>query len=87
MDYTQLIEQLLGGEVTHLERKAAAALEARTYMDGYSEGKAWALEEAAKVAEDSDHIVDVGGYHAQLGDASATQRNIVAAIRALKGGA
>lgn len=39
-------------------------------------------EECAKVAEDADHLVDVPSYHAQLGDAQATARNIAAAIRA-----
>jgi hypothetical protein len=38
-------------------------------------------EACAKVAEDSDHIVDGRGYHDQLGDANATARNIAAAIR------
>jgi hypothetical protein len=39
-------------------------------------------EECAKVAEDSDHVVSGRGYYDQLGDADATVRNIVAAIRA-----
>lgn len=43
-----------------------------------------ALEEAAKVAEDDDHIVDVPGYYAQLGDAKLTAHNIATAIRGLK---
>ena len=38
-------------------------------------------EECAKVAEDSDHVVDGRGYHDQLGDANATAKNITAAIR------
>lgn len=45
--------------------------------------RADALEEAAKVAEDDDHIVDVPGYYAQLGDAKLTAHNIVTAIREL----
>ena len=83
MDYTQLIEQLLGGEVTHLERKAAAALEARTYMDGYSDGKAWALEEAAKVCQQLETAIDCGGntYYRP-----ADARQCVEAIRKLKDG-
>jgi hypothetical protein len=39
-------------------------------------------EACAKVAEDSDHVVLGRGYYDQLGDADATVRNIVAAIRA-----
>ena len=39
-------------------------------------------EACAKVAEDSDHVVGGRGYYDQLGDADATVRNIVAAIRA-----
>ena len=39
-------------------------------------------EACALVAEDGDHVVDVPGWHAQLGDANATARNIAAAIRA-----
>jgi hypothetical protein len=39
-------------------------------------------EACAKVAEDSDHVVDGRTYYDQLGDANATARNIVAAIRA-----
>jgi hypothetical protein len=39
-------------------------------------------EACAKVADDSDHVVDGRGYHDQLGDAYATARNIAAAIRA-----
>ena len=39
-------------------------------------------EACAKVAEDSDHVVSGRGYYDQLGDADATVRNIVAAIRA-----
>lgn len=35
----------------------------------------------AKVADDSDHVVDGRGYYDQLGDANATARNIAAAIR------
>jgi hypothetical protein len=38
-------------------------------------------EACAKVAEDSDHVVSGRGYYDQLGDADATVRNIVAAIR------
>ena len=39
-------------------------------------------EACAKEAEDSDHVVGGRGYYDQLGDADATVRNIVAAIRA-----
>ena len=39
-------------------------------------------EKCALVAEDSDHVVAGRGYYDQLGDADATVRNIVAAIRA-----
>jgi hypothetical protein len=39
-------------------------------------------EACVKVAEDSDHVVLGRGYYDQLGDADATVRNIVAAIRA-----
>ena len=39
-------------------------------------------EVCAKEAEDSDHVVGGRGYYDQLGDADATVRNIVAAIRA-----
>jgi hypothetical protein len=39
-------------------------------------------EECAKVADDSDHVVDGRGYYDQLGDANATARNIATAIRA-----
>jgi hypothetical protein len=39
-------------------------------------------EACAKVAEDSDHVVSGRGYYDQLGDADATVRNIVTAIRA-----
>lgn len=39
-------------------------------------------EECAKIAEDSEYIVDGRGYYDQLGDANATARNITAAIRA-----
>jgi hypothetical protein len=39
-------------------------------------------EACAKVAEDSDHVVSGRGYYDQLGNADATVRNIVAAIRA-----
>ena len=46
----------------------------------------WAMnqerEACAKEAEDSDHVVGGRGYYDQLGDADATVRNIVAAIRA-----
>lgn len=42
-------------------------------------------EACAKVAEDSDHVVGGRGYYDQLGDADATVRNIVAAIRARSG--
>jgi len=47
-------------------------------------------EACALVADDPEHVVEVVGYHAQLGDANATARNIAAAIRArteLLGGA
>jgi hypothetical protein len=53
----------------------------KTYMQGYSDGKQWALEAAAQVADDSDHRVDGRGYYDQLGDANETQHNIVEAIR------
>lgn len=43
------------------------------------------LEDAAKVADDDDHIVDGRGYYDQLGDAKLTASNIREAIRALKG--
>ena len=39
-------------------------------------------EACAMVAKDSDHVVGGKGYYDQLGDADATVRNIVAAIRA-----
>lgn len=43
------------------------------------------LEDAAKVADDDDHVVDGRGYYDQLGDAKLTAANIREAIRALKG--
>jgi hypothetical protein len=39
-------------------------------------------EACAKVAEDSDHVVNGRGYYDQLGNADATVKNIAAAIRA-----
>ena len=39
-------------------------------------------EACALIAADSDHVVDVPGWHSQLGDAVATARQIEAAIRA-----
>lgn len=47
-----------------------------------SEAVAAEREACAEIAADSDHIVDVPGYYAQLGDAKATARNIEKAIRA-----
>ena len=41
-------------------------------------------ERCAVIAEDEEHRVEGSGYYDQLGDASATQRNIAAAIRASK---
>ena len=52
-------------------------------LDEHIKGLIYAEREAcAKVAEDSDHVVEGRGYYDQLGDADATVRNIVAAIRA-----
>jgi len=46
----------------------------------------WAMnqerEACAKEAEDYDHVVGGRGYYDPFGDADATVRNIVAAIRA-----
>lgn len=57
---------------------------ARTYMDGYSEGKAWALEEIAKEFDRRAVLADgsqsVGWY--EPGEPAQVVRNI-----ALKGGA
>jgi hypothetical protein len=39
-------------------------------------------EACARIAEDEDHRVEGRGYYDQLGDANATQHNIVKAIRA-----
>ena len=39
-------------------------------------------EACAEIAADDDHIVDVSGYYAQLGDVRATAYNIEKAIRA-----
>ena len=46
-----------------------------------------ALSEAARVAAEECDVVEAKGntHYAQLGDAAATQRGIVAAIEALKG--
>jgi len=51
-------------------------------MELVSVSAATEREACAKVAEDSDHVVDGRTYYDQLGDANATARNIVAAIRA-----
>ena len=40
------------------------------------------LADMRELAADSDHIVDVPGHYAQLGDAKATAHNIEKAIRA-----
>lgn len=53
-----------------------------SWQEGYEAGKQTEREACAKVAEDSDHVVGGRGYYDQLGDADATVRNIVAAIRA-----
>lgn len=47
-----------------------------------SEAVAAEREACAEIAADSDHIVDVPGHYAQLGDAKATAHNIEKAIRA-----
>lgn len=47
-----------------------------------SEAAAAEREACAEIAADSDHIVDVPGHYAQLGDAKATAHNIEKAIRA-----
>ena len=50
--------------------------------EGWCAGVKAEREACAKVCEDSDHVVLGRGYYDQLGDADATVRNIVAAIRA-----
>jgi hypothetical protein len=61
-----------------------AELFAAALLEAHESGRRKGLEEAANVAEDTD-TVDAKGdtRYAQLGDASATRRAIVGAIRAL----
>jgi type IV pilus biogenesis protein CpaD/CtpE len=63
-----------------------ATQEVRDALDAVCRGRVEAAvkaerEACAKVADDSDHVVNGRGYHDQLGDACATARNIAAAIR------
>lgn len=56
--------------------------ERRAVQEAVREAVAAEREACALIAADSDHVVDVPGWHSQLGDAVATARQIEAAIRA-----
>ena len=71
-----------GNALKEVEALKADASTARTYMDGYSDGKQWALEEAEKVCKHMETAIDGGGntYYRP-----ADARQCVEAIRKLKG--
>lgn len=71
-----------------------AAPTARTYMDGYSEGKAWALEAAAAICDEQLNKTNASAEKAKsvkardiYSGAAQTSHWVRTAIRALKGGA
>lgn len=56
-----------------------------TWQAAFKLGRNAGLEEAKQTAEECDVVEAKGNtYYAQLGDAAATQRGIVAAIESLK---
>jgi hypothetical protein len=73
-------------------RREDAIAFARAVLDTYGVAVGVPLDEAgiradereacARIAEDEDHRVEGRGHYDQLGDANATQHNIVKAIRA-----
>ena len=73
--------QLRLEEMQELTAKSGLA-HRKAVHEAVAEAVAAEREACAEIAADEDHIVDVPGYYAQLGDAKATAHNIEKAIRA-----